>query len=256
MPIAKAQDTFPSPVGFVNDFANILTDTTSLEYELSEYEKNTTIEIALVTLQELPEDQTLFTYGVELFQYWQIGKKGEDNGILILIVPNGTIGKRLRIELGYGIQGYITGAEAGRILDQALPYYEQGDYQSAAEATIAGLKEQLVNYQPGQAIRQSQANIETTFTATFMLFFALMILIPIAYSIFGNKCPNCGARGQLKCEYDGSAYYKCTCKKCGHSFRKKRSNFMFVPIAGGFSGGGGGFGGFGGGGSGGGGAGR
>src|SRR3989338_9727709 len=119
---------FPKPVGYVNDFASILPDSATLEQEVRAYEMNTTIEIAIVTISELPPDQTAATYANELFQEWGIGKKGEDNGILVLIIKNGTTGNRLRIELGYGIQGYITGAEAGRILDAALPYYTQGNY--------------------------------------------------------------------------------------------------------------------------------
>ncbi len=245
--------SFPQSIGYVNDYANVLTDKSSLEYDLSEYEKNTTIEIALVTLAELPEDQTLFTYGVELFEYWGIGKEGEDNGILVLIVPNGETGNRLRIELGYGIQGYITGAEAGRILDEALPYYEQEDYQKTSETIIMGLKAQLSNYQPGVVVERV-IDPETIFSIIFILFYASLIMIPLAFAFFGNKCPSCGAR-KVECEYDGASYI-CTCKKCGHKFKKKRSHFVFVPVGAGGYGGGGGFGGFGGGGSGGGGAGR
>src|SRR3989338_11686064 len=126
----------PKPAGYVNDFAGILTDTQMLENELILYEQNTTIEIAVVTISNLPPDQTLFSYGVELFDEWNIGKRGEDNGILVLINKEHAPGNRLRIELGYGIQGYITGAEAGRVLDDALPYYEQGDYQLAAEIIL------------------------------------------------------------------------------------------------------------------------
>src|SRR3989344_5438333 len=130
---------FPKPTGFVNDFANILPQGQELDKILSDLEKNTTIEIAIVTIESLPEDQTAATYAVELFNEWSIGKKGEDNGILVLIIKNGTVGNRLRIELGYGIQGYITGAESGRILDEALPYYTQGDYESTAETILYGL---------------------------------------------------------------------------------------------------------------------
>ena len=141
---------FPRPAGYVNDFAGILPNSAEFEDELRVYKENTTIEVAVVTLDSLPEDQTLFTYGVELFEEWDIGKKGEDNGLLILIVENGTVGNRLRIEVGYGLQGYITGAEAGRILDEALPYYEQGDYETVLDVILYQLSDQLENYVPGQ----------------------------------------------------------------------------------------------------------
>lgn len=252
--LTNAQSTFPKPAGYVNDFAGVLTNTALLENELAAYEENTTIEIALVTVKELPPDQTLATYAVELFAEWGIGKSGEDNGILILIVPNGTRGNRLRIELGYGIQGYITGAEAGRMLDNALPFYETGDYQRTAESILIGLSEELVNYVPGQEPDRTIEIIDNVFTFFPFIIFALLIMLPFA---FGTKCPKCKSR-KLECKYDeNSNMYVCTCKKCGHTFKKKRSSFIFVPIvAGGFGGSSGGFGGFGGGGSGGGGAGR
>ena len=138
--ISFAFAAFPKPTGYVNDFANILTYPSLLDEQLRDYEKNTTIEIVLVTISSLPEEHTLFTYSSELFQEWGIGKKGEDNGILAVIVANGTPGSRLRIELGYGIQGYITGAEAGRTLDEAMPFYGQGDYQKTAEIIMNDIK--------------------------------------------------------------------------------------------------------------------
>lgn len=237
----------PKPLGYVNDFAGILTDTQVLENELRLYEQNTTIEIALITIESLPPDQTLFSYGVELFEEWKIGKKGEDNGLLILIVENGTVGNRLRIELGYGVQGYVTGAEAGNILDAVLPYYEKDDYQTAVEIILAGLSDELVNYVPGEIRKPwlTTENVELMLNAFLIVFF---VIIPIISIILRNRCPYCF--GKLKCYQD-----HCTCTKCGRKITR-RKRYAPVLIGGGFRSGGGGFGGFGGGGSGGGGAGR
>lgn len=246
--IATTAFALPQPVGFVNDFANVLTDKSMLEATLNAYEKNTTIEIAIVTIETLPQDQTAATYAVELFDQWNIGKKGEDNGILVLIVKNGTVGNRLRIELGYGIQGYITGAEAGRILDDSLPYYEQGDYQTTVEVILAGLSDQLVNYVPGKIIESDPPEV---YIVSFLpvIFMVFIIIVSARYA---EKCPHCGSK-KIKCEMNSE---ECICLKCGKKFKKKKRS-GFVPIfVGGFGGGGGGFGGFGGGGSGGGGAGR
>src|SRR3989338_3611742 len=239
----------PQSTGFVNDYANILPDRAQFEEGLLLYEQNTTIEVAVVTLDSVPEGYTLFSYGVELFQEWGIGKKGEDNGILILMVKNGTVGNRMRIELGWGIQGYITGSEAGTILDKAMPYYTQGDYQTALDIILLGLSDELVDYVPGKVVPRDQTVdiILSLVLGNFPLFvFLVIIIIPIAMS---NRCPYC--RGKIKCEGD-----YCTCLKCKKKFKRKK---RYAPlIIGGFGGGGGGFGGggFGGGVSGGGGAGR
>ena len=234
----------PQSTGFVNDYANILPDRAQFEEGLLLYEQNTTIEVAVVTLDSVPEGYTLFSYGVDLFKEWGIGKKGEDNGILILMVKNGTVGNRMRIELGWGIQGYITGSEAGTILDKAMPYYTQGDYQTALDIILLGLSDELVDYVPGKVVPRDQTVdiILSLVLGNFPLFvFLVIIIIPIAMS---NRCPYC--RGKIKCEGD-----YCTCLKCKKKFKRKK---RYAPlIIGGFGGGGGGFGG---GGSGGGGAGR
>ena len=242
---------FPKPAGYVNDFAGILTNPQLLENELSAYEKNTTVEIVVVTIDSLPPDQTLFTYAVELFQDWKIGKKGEDNGILIMLVKNGTTGNRMRIELGYGIQGYITGAEAGRMLDKALPFYGDGDYQAAVESILIDISDQLVNYAPGKPPASSGIDyMDIISLAAMNLPFLIFFIVIISSIMLSNRCPYC-MKGKLKCSGD-----YCVCQRCGRKFRKKKRYAPFL-IGGGYHGGtGGGFGGFGGGSSGGGGAGR
>ncbi len=249
---------FPKPVGFVNDFANILPNAAALDSELSAYEQNTTVEIAIVTIDSLPSDQTAFTYANEMFNEWGVGKKGEDNGILVLIVRNGTTGNRLRIELGYGIQGYITGAESGRILDAALPYYTNGDFGTTAQVIVEGLKQQLETYKPGVAAQSSTSDLifNVLFGFLFSLPFLFIVGIIIVSIAMRNRCPYC-IKGRVECKGDW-----CVCKRCGKRFKKRK---RYAPVlagagAGGWGGGGGfgggGGGGFGGGGSGGGGAGR
>ncbi|MBU0953288.1 MAG: TPM domain-containing protein [Nanoarchaeota archaeon] len=238
VPMVQAAQ-FPASVGYVNDFAGILPNAGALEAILAAYEKNTTIEIAIVTISELPPEHSTATYTVELFEEWGIGKKSEDNGILVLLVKDGAPGARMRIELGYGIQGYITGAEAGRILDDALPSYEAGGYQTAAEIIVAGLKTQLTSYVPGERPEDTPGLI------FFLIFIAVFVFI-IAFGIIAStRCPYC-IRGKVVCTGN-----KCVCTRCKRKFDKRRRRSGVFVVAGGGVGGG-----FGGGGSGGGGAGR
>src|SRR6185369_4660356 len=85
LPILCLAAKYPKPKGYVSDFANIL-DTSSrqqLEQELSEFERSTTHEIAVVTIPSL-ENNTVEDFAGRLFKEWGIGKKGKDNGVLIL----------------------------------------------------------------------------------------------------------------------------------------------------------------------------
>lgn len=241
---------FPQPVGHVNDFAGILPGGQAIGDQLSAYEKNTTIQIAVVTIDALSPDQSTATYAVELFQQWGIGQKGEDNGVLVLIVENGTTGNRMRIELGYGIQGYITGAESGRILDRALPYYTQGDYQQAAQTIVDGIILDLKDYVPGNPAPKNDYTPLAGGAAIFIISYFPLIIFVVAIGLViyaAGRCPYCRSR-KIICEDD-----YCKCQNCGRRFKRKRNTpvFFFFGGVGGSSGGG-----FGGGSSGGGGAGR
>ena len=71
----------PSPTGYVNDFAGVLKPETkqSLENLIVQFEKETSIELAIVTVQTL-EGMTVEDYAVRLFENWRIGKNEKDNG--------------------------------------------------------------------------------------------------------------------------------------------------------------------------------
>lgn len=98
-----AVQQFPKPSGYVNDFAGKLSQPvkSQLERLAVELESKTGAELVLVTMKTIG-DNDYTDYANRLFENWQIGKQGKDNGVLILNV----IDKReLRIEVGYGFEG-------------------------------------------------------------------------------------------------------------------------------------------------------
>jgi len=117
---------FPKPTGFVNDLAKVLPGGTKakLEAVLQSFEKQTGNEVVVATLPSL-EERPIEDVAVDLYAQWGIGKKGKDNGVLFLVAPTE---RKMRIEVGYGLEGTINDALAGRIMDQAvLPYFKKGD---------------------------------------------------------------------------------------------------------------------------------
>jgi len=125
---------FPAPEGYVNDYANVL----SQEYQnklngfAAELEQKTTAEVAIVTLKSI-EPYVIEDYAVRLFEKWGIGKKGKDNGVLILLA---IADKKVRIEVGYGLEGAIPDAVAKRIIEEKMiPYFKVGNYQ---EGLVSG----------------------------------------------------------------------------------------------------------------------
>jgi uncharacterized protein len=136
-----------TPTGFVNDYAGVLTSEqkTLLEAKLSQFEKETSNEISIVTIKSLKGD-TIENFAVKLFQDWKIGKEGKDNGILVLIALED---KQMRIEVGYGLEGFLTDAQSSLVINSELkPNFQQGKYYEgfdlAIDQIIATTKQEYV----------------------------------------------------------------------------------------------------------------
>lgn len=174
----------PSPSGLVTDEAGVLDSTThrQLESALVDFEKRTSIELAVVTLNSLDGDDVA-NVAHNLFQTWGIGKKGQDNGVLFLIAPNE---RRMRIEIGYGLEGQLTDAGAGRILDEAVvPFFKAGNMSAGIVSGASAIAEKLsgspLNLQGGvPQVPENQPNAPTRLQKIIALaffFFLFMILL-------------------------------------------------------------------------------
>lgn len=143
--------TFPKPEGYVNDFAHLYSQqfSSELEKKLSEFEASTSAEIAVVTIDKLP-DMTIEDYAVKLFEVWKIGKEKEDNGVLLLIARDD---REIRIEVGYGLEGVVTDSRAGRIIrDVITPSFKENNFE---EGTLHAV-EDLMAYVRGEEVAEKQ----------------------------------------------------------------------------------------------------
>lgn len=139
--------TFPPPIGFVSDFANLLSPQarTELEARLSRLEQEFTAEVAVVTIDSL-EGDTIEDYAVQLFDNWGIGAADEDNGVLFITALTE---REVRIEVGYGLESIITDGRAGRILDrEVIPHFKDGDYEAGILAGAAAIENYIRNGTP------------------------------------------------------------------------------------------------------------
>jgi uncharacterized protein len=139
--------SFPSPVGYVNDFADVLTTSQSydLESTMDSFEQSTSVEIAIITTNDL-QNETIEMYSVEIFQQWGIGKKGQDNGLLIVLVPST---KQYRIEVGYGLEATLNDAKVGRIGRECFQtYFANDSYYEGFSCALQGITSEIANSQP------------------------------------------------------------------------------------------------------------
>lgn len=214
------------PSGYINDFAGVVPQHTrsEMERELAALEKKTGVQIAVVTVAGL-EGGEINDFANRLFEQWGIGRKGVDNGILVLAAIRD---RKMRIEVGYGLEPLIPDAAAGRVRDQSvLPHFRNGNYGAGL---LAGTRH-LAALVQGEKPPPPKRNVQPAIIALILLLLVVLLLV------YGN--PNGPSRrGGWQGGYRG---------RYGGGFH-----------GGGFGGGGfggGGFGGFGGGLSGGGGAG-
>jgi uncharacterized protein len=121
-----AQDV-PQPYGWVNDFANVISDDyrSKISDLIRELEEKTSAEIAVVTAESIaPYDEK--GYARLLFDKWKPGKKGKDNGVLVLLAVRE---RRWRIETGYGVEGILPDGLCGEIgRNYMVPYFKEAKY--------------------------------------------------------------------------------------------------------------------------------
>jgi uncharacterized protein len=118
---------FPALSGRVVDDAGILDEGTraALTQKLAEFEAKTTDQFVVVTLKSL-QGTSIEDFGVELGRHWQIGQKDKNNGVLLIVAPSE---RRVRIEVGYGLEGALTDAVSRLIIENGItPRFRAGDF--------------------------------------------------------------------------------------------------------------------------------
>jgi len=124
---APAEDPYPSPQGLINDFADVIPPAYEQRMNALAQEVLEKAEAALtvVTLQDIG-GANIDEYTNKLYEHWGVGKKGEDRGAMILVALKE---RKIRLEIGYGLEGIIPDGLAGQIRDQAIvPYLKKGEF--------------------------------------------------------------------------------------------------------------------------------
>lgn len=115
------------PLGWVSDFAGILAgpNKLSLDGVSNGLERRSSAELAVVTVASL-QGRAPQAYARALFNRWGVGKKGKNNGVLMLVAPNE---RKVWIEVGYGLEGILPNDRVAGIINRdILPEFKRGDY--------------------------------------------------------------------------------------------------------------------------------
>jgi len=224
LPAAQAEPTFPVLTGRVVDDANLLSpdQEQALTETLKQLEDKSSDQLVVVTLPSL-QGYTIEDFGYQLGRHWGIGTKELDNGVLLIVAPNE---RKVRIEVGYGLEPILTDALSRVIIDNAiLPRFRSGDFPGGIKQGVEDI---------GLALTGDTAELERRASArhdadevpidwfTILFYIAIFLLIMYLSSKGVVVAPGSGRGSRSGGGYSGGGW---------------------SSGGGGFSGGGGGFGG-------------
>jgi len=132
----------PYLTGRVVDNAEILDSDTRRRIvdTLRRHEQKTGNQVAVLTVPTI-HGEGVEEYAVRVFEQWKLGQKGKDNGVLVVVVPQD---RRMRIEVGYGLEGVLTDAHASRIIRNLMtPRFRDGDFSGGIARGVDAIVAQL-----------------------------------------------------------------------------------------------------------------
>lgn len=192
--LALAAPKFPPLTGRVVDNAQLLSPEAEarLTADLATLEQQTGHQLVVATVPDL-QGYEIEDYGYQLLRTWGIGRKAEDDGVILLVAPNQ---KKVRIEVGYGLEPVLTDALSSLIIQRKiLPAFKDGQFEQGVvdgtEALIAqlGLPEDQAKAQVAEAAAGTQESTSgggSPFPVIFAIFVILWVLSGLMRT-FGGK---------------------------------------------------------------------
>jgi uncharacterized protein len=192
--LAYAYD-FPPLTGRVVDQANVMTPQSRSDVEAKSraLEDKSGIQLVVATVKSL-QGGDIETYGNELFRFWKLGQAQKNNGVLLLVAP---AEHKVRIEVGYGLEGTLTDALSSVIISSAIvPRFKTNDYSGGIERGVDGiigvLSGDTADWQPKQAVRSDTPS--RAFNGLFPILIFFLVIFIIRYLIgHANGPPGSGS---------------------------------------------------------------
>ena len=142
--VAQQPYVIPKPLGLVSDYENIFTGTqeTKLTRLVARYEKKTTVQIAVATIDTSMVIQPQFDgYTLAVANNWGVGQKERNNGVVIALSKGY---RQIRIQNGLGIEKYLTDERTKFIIDNdMIPHYKRGNYYKGTRRGLKALMKQI-----------------------------------------------------------------------------------------------------------------
>jgi uncharacterized protein len=170
---------FPPLTGRVVDQANVMSaeSKSDIETKLKALEDKSGIQLVVATVKSL-QGGDIETYANGLFRFWKIGQAQKNNGVLLLVAP---AEHKVRIEVGYGLEGTLTDALSSVIISSAIiPRFKTGDFsggiQRGVDGIISVLSGDTADWQPKPNVRREDASGDVDKLFPILFFFAIIFV--------------------------------------------------------------------------------
>ena len=194
--IAVALDV-PQLRGRVNDYANVLqtSQAQALESQLAQLERDTGHQVAVLTVPTL-DGEDIEGFSIRVAENWKIGKKGYDNGAILVVAVKD---RRLRLEVGYGLEGVLPDAIAKRVTaDYIVPHFRQQDYAGGIVAGITAVDKVIRKEPLPEAARKKTQSRGWNMNSPIMIAITFAILGLMGFASTSGRQRNSmwGTRGR------------------------------------------------------------
>jgi uncharacterized protein len=183
---ADAEPSFPALTARVVDQAQILDAAarTRIDSKLEQLESKTSTQLVVATLRTL-QGYDIADYGYQLGRHWGIGQKGKNNGAILLVAPSE---RKVRIEVGYGLEGTVTDAVSRLIIENAiLPRFRAGDFPGGIERGVDDLVLLLSGNAEDFKRRAAEQQDRPSGTTGVASFAFVILLIAIWFIVFVRR---------------------------------------------------------------------
>lgn len=172
---AQAEVAVPPLAHRVTDLTATLDaqQTQTLETRLADFEKNKGSQFA-VLIVPTTQPETIEQFGIRVVEAWRLGRKGVDDGALLLVAKDD---RTLRIEVGYGLEGVLNDATANRIIDEVIvPRFKRGEFYPGIDSGLSAMM-RVINGEPLPPPKRAAASGKYDIESLLFVAFGLVVVV-------------------------------------------------------------------------------
>lgn len=176
-----AEMAIPPLKARVTDLTRTLSknEAAQLEQKLANFESKKGSQVA-VLIVPTTHPESIEQYAIRVVEAWQLGRKGVDDGVLVLVAKND---RTLRIEVGYGLEGVLPDAKAKRIIEEVIvPAFSRGDFAGGLQAGV----EQILRIIEGESLPSPSLRHDAAISSGSGIILDNMIPILLAFLVLGR----------------------------------------------------------------------